>query len=98
MRRRELPDLLKEPRACPLRWATVERPLPLSLFPLRLLDRAVVVAVIAVRVVQVAADEVVGVVAVRHRLVAATRAMPMALVVLAAVVARGAGSRVGAID
>jgi hypothetical protein len=50
------------------------------------LDGAVIVAVVAVWVVQMAIDEVIGVVAVRNRLVATTRAMHMALVVLAAIV------------
>jgi hypothetical protein len=42
------------------------------------LERAVIVAVIAVRVMQVAVDEVVDVVAVRHGLVAAAGAMHVA--------------------
>src|SRR5439155_1284652 len=56
---------------------------------------AVVVAVVAVRVVEVAVDEVVGVVAVRHGLVAAAGAVDVAGRVPAAGVARGAGVRVG---
>jgi hypothetical protein len=54
------------------------------------LDRAVVVAVVAVRVMQVARDQVIGMVAVWHRLVAAARAMPMVRVMPAAAVVRRA--------
>jgi hypothetical protein len=50
------------------------------------LDRAVVVAVVAMRVVKVAADEVVDVIAVRNRLVSAVRSVLMVGVVLGAVV------------
>src|SRR5262249_17598220 len=50
------------------------------------INLAVIVAVIAVRVVQVPVNEVINVVAVRHRLVTAARAMPVVLVVLSAVV------------
>jgi hypothetical protein len=60
-------------------------------FGSRNLDLAVVVAVVAVRVVQVAVHQVIDVVAVRHGLVAAARAVLVALVVLAAGVLRRAG-------
>ena len=59
----------------------------------RHLHLAVVVAVVAVRVVQVAVHQVIDVVAVRHRLVAAARAVAVALVVLAAVVAAACSRR-----
>ena len=62
------------------------------------LDLAVVVAVVAVGVVQVAIDQVIDVVAVRHRFVAAAGAVAVALGVLAAVVAGRAGRGVGAPD
>jgi hypothetical protein len=65
---------------------------------LLLLHLAVVVAVVAVRVVQVAVDQVVGVVAVRHRFVAAAGTVAVALVVTAAGVLRGAIGRVGRAD
>jgi hypothetical protein len=58
----------------------------------------VVVAVVAVRVVQVAADEVIGVVAVGHGLVAAAGAVLVGLVVAVAGVGRRAGGRVGGAD
>jgi hypothetical protein len=51
----------------------------------------VVVAVVAVGVVQVAAYQVIDVVAVRHRFVATAGAVAVPLLVLAAVVGRGAG-------
>ena len=54
-----------------------------------------VVAVCAVRVMQVAVDEVVGVVAVRNGLVTAGRAVDVRDVVAAAGVRRRAGIRVG---
>ena len=57
-----------------------------------------VVAVVAVRVVQVALDQVVGVVAVRDGLMTTAGAVPMGLVVLAAVVRGSAGRRVGGAD
>ena len=56
----------------------------------RHLDRAVVVAVVAVRVVQVAIDEVIDVVAVRDRGVAAIRPVDVPSFVACAGVARGA--------
>jgi hypothetical protein len=55
------------------------------------LDRAVVVAVIAVRVVKMALHEVINVVAVRDRLVAAIRAVLMLAVVDFADAAAGVG-------
>jgi hypothetical protein len=61
-------------------------------------QRAVVVAVVAVRVVQVAVDQVVDVVAVRHRFVAAAGSMHMTGLVATAPVARCAGGRVGGAD
>jgi len=54
-----------------------------------------IVAVIAVRVVQVPVNEVINVVAVRHRLVTAPRAVPVVLVMLSAIVVRCAVRRVG---
>lgn len=48
--------------------------------------------------VQVAADEVVGVIAVGHGFVAAAGAVLMALLVFAAVVSRRARGRIGAAD
>ena len=57
-----------------------------------------VVAVVAVRVVQVAIDEVVNVVAMRHGFVAATGTVYMSRFVAAAVVVRRAGIRVGGAD
>ena len=57
-----------------------------------------VVAVVAVRVVQVAIDEVVDVVAMRHRFVAAAGAVHVSRFVAAAVVFRRAGVRVGGTD
>jgi hypothetical protein len=65
---------------------------------LRHLNLAVVVAVVAVGVVQMPLDQVIDVVAVRHRLVAAARPVLVLLVVPAAVVARRAGRRVGRAD
>ena len=53
-------------------------------------ERAVIVAVIAVRVVQVAVDEVVDMIAVGHRLMPAAGAVDMGCVVAAAVVCRRA--------
>ncbi len=50
-----------------------------------------IVAVIAVRVVQMAFDQVIDVIAVRHRLVATTGAVVVGLVVAAAGVGRRAG-------
>src|SRR4051794_480601 len=63
-----------------------------------LLDAAVVVAVVAVGAVQVAVHQVVGVVAVRDRLVAAAGAVAVGRVVGAAGVGGGAGRRVGRVD
>ena len=57
-----------------------------------------VVAVVAVGVMQVACDEVVHVIAVRNGLVAATRCMFMAWLVPAAAVFGGAAVRVLGID
>ena len=57
-----------------------------------------VVAVVAVRVVQVTIDEVVDVVAMRHRFVAATGAVHVSRFVAAAVVFRRAGVWVGGAD
>ena len=57
-------------------------------------DGAVVVAVAAVGVVQVAIDEVIDVVAVRHRFMAATRAVNVAGRVATTRVFRGAIRRV----
>jgi hypothetical protein len=55
------------------------------------LERAVVVAVVAVRMMQVTVDQVVDVVAVRHRLVAATWTVAMVRVMAgAAMVGRAA--------
>jgi len=62
------------------------------------LDGPVVVTVVAVRVVQVAIHQVVGVVAVGYRFVAAIRAVNMARLVSTAIVRRGAGGRVGGVD
>ena len=49
-----------------------------------------IVAMIAVRVVQMATDQIVDVVAMRHRLVAASRSMPVGGVVSAAAMVRRA--------
>ena len=57
-------------------------------------NRAVIVAVVAVRMMQVAADQVVGVPGVRHRLVPAVRPVAVEGVVSAAGVAGGAHARV----
>lgn len=57
-------------------------------------DPAVVIAVVSVRMMEVPLHEVVGVIAVRHRLVAATRPMLVTRVVGAAVVIRGTRRRV----
>ena len=58
----------------------------------------VVVTVVAVRVMQVAIHQVVGVVAVGHGLVAAIRAVDMARLVSAAIVRRGALGGIGGVD
>jgi hypothetical protein len=60
--------------------------------------RPVVVAVAAVRVVQVALDQVIDVIAVGHRLVAAARAVPVFRGVGGAVMVRCAGRGVRAAD
>ena len=65
---------------------------------LRHLDRAVVVTVTAVRVMQVAVDQEIGVVVVRHSHVAAGRTVLVGLVVAAATVLRGALGRVDRVD
>ena len=62
------------------------------------LDGPVVIAVAAARVVQVTLDQIVGVVAMGHRLVAAVRAVLVPGRVAAAVVGRRAGAGVGARD
>lgn len=78
----------------------VWRPLPwgapgvLALLASGQLERAVVVAVVAVGVMEVAVDEVVDVVAVGHGLVSAAGAVNMALLVTGAPVFRGASGRV----
>jgi hypothetical protein len=58
----------------------------------------VIVAVAAVRMVEVTVDQVVDVIAVRHRLVAARRAMLVSRAVRAAVVGRRASGRIGRPD
>jgi hypothetical protein len=63
-----------------------------------LLNLAVIVAVIAVRMMQVAVHQVVHVIAMRDGLVPATRSVLVALVVTAAVMARSASRGVGAAD
>jgi hypothetical protein len=55
----------------------------------------VVVAVIPVRVMQVAFDEIVDVIAVRHGLMAASRAMHVRMVMPAALMLRRAPIRIG---
>ena len=57
-----------------------------------------VVAVVAVRMMQMAIDEVIDVVAMRHRFVAAARAMHVAGFVAVAVMVGGADVRVGGAD
>ena len=59
------------------------------------MKRAVVVAVVPVHVVQVTVDEVVHVVAVGHRLVAAARTVDMVGLVAAALVVGRTGAGVG---
>ena len=61
---------------------------------LRLAKRAVVVAVVPVRVVQVTVDEIVDVIAMRHRLVPATGAVLVAGLVPAALMLGRAAVRV----
>jgi hypothetical protein len=53
-------------------------------------QRTVVVAVVAMRVVEVAGDAIVDVIAVRHRFVAAARAVHMARLMPSATVVGGA--------
>jgi hypothetical protein len=72
-------------------------PSPRSALRLHYLDGPMVVAVVAVDVVQLAVYEVVSVVAVRHRLVAAVRPVPMAVFVTV-VEARGALRGVARVD
>ena len=60
------------------------------------LDAAVIVAVPAVHVMQVAVDEVVGVILVRHGVVAAARAVPVVLRVGAA--GMGGRTRAGVVQ
>ena len=55
------------------------------------LDRAVIVAVVAVGVMEMSVDQIVDMVAVRHGFVAAPRPVPMALVVTATGMIRRAG-------
>lgn len=57
-----------------------------------------VVAVVAVGVVQVAGHQVIGVVAVRHGFMTAARSVLVPLLVLAAVVRRRAARGVGCVD
>ena len=59
---------------------------------------SVVVAVVAVEVMQVVPDQVVGVVPVRHRLVAATRTVAMGRVMRPASMVRSAGVGIGLAD
>jgi hypothetical protein len=61
-------------------------------------DGTVIVAVAPVRVMQMAIDDVVGVIAVGDRVVAAVSAVLMSVVVLTAVVRRRARGRVRAAD
>src|SRR6266576_2806778 len=78
----------RNPRGKDPRGFICSRPTPRHL---RLLYSAVVVAMSAVGMVQVTVDEIIRVVAVRHRLVAAAGAMFVSLVVAAAIVRRRAG-------
>lgn len=66
-------------------------------FALHGLDLAVIIAVAAVRMMQMSRDEIIDVVAVRHRLMSATGAMLVCRVMAAASMARGAGGRIGSI-
>jgi hypothetical protein len=50
----------------------------------------VIVAVVAVRMVQVSVDQIIGVISMRHHFVTAARSVPMSRVVSAAAVLRGA--------
>lgn len=62
------------------------------------LQRTVVVAVIAVRMVQMTVDQIVDVVAVRHRFVAAARPVHMTGAMAGTVMLRRAAVRVGGAD
>lgn len=62
------------------------------------LQRTVVVAVIAVRMVQMTVDQVIDVVAVRHRFMPAARPMHMTGAMAGTVVLRRAAVRVGGAD
>lgn len=62
------------------------------------LQRAVVVAVVAVRMMQMTVDQVIDVVAVRHRFVPAARPMHMTGAMASAVMLRRAAVRVGCAD
>jgi len=62
------------------------------------LDRPVIVAMVAVRVMQVAVDQVIDMVAVGHRFMAAAGAVAVGLVVAVALVFRGAAIRVFGAD
>ena len=64
---------------------------------LRKLHRPVVIAVVAMRMVQVAVDQVIDVVAVRHRFVAAFRPVSVVLGMAAACMLRRALGRVACI-
>jgi hypothetical protein len=57
-----------------------------------------IIAVVAVRVMEVAADEIIGVIAVRNGLMPAARAMSVALLVAPTAVRRCALRRIGRID
>jgi hypothetical protein len=62
------------------------------------LHYSMIVAVVAVHMVEVAADQIIGMIAVRNRLVAALRAVNVALFVLVAAMCGRALSRIGCID
>ncbi len=59
------------------------------------MDRTVVVTMVAVRVVQVAVDQVIDVIAMRHRLMAAAGTVDVILVMAATAVSRRTLGRVG---
>lgn len=61
-------------------------------------ERPVVVAVALVRMMEMAVDEIVEVISVGNRLVAAARAMRVPRLVAPAIVIRGASLRVGTVD
>jgi hypothetical protein len=67
-------------------------------YSLRRRERAVIVAVAAARVVQVPGDEVVDVIAVRHRFVAAARTVGVSRVVRAACMGGSARRRIRSVD